>query len=175
MPRYARRPAGYTAGGKSRRSTEWISATVDWTDFTAAQARTTLSFSQAELRDFVPCTIVRTVGLLAVSADFDFITNQSFLGASGACLVRDDARIAGALPEAFGEAGNDIWWWHQFFAMQVESSSGVDLKLSETYMVDSKAQRKVVDGDAIVFMSQGGGGSDGFDLSLMVRILLKLH
>ncbi len=42
-------------------------------------------------------------------------------------------------------------------------------------MVDSKAQRKIVDGDALIFPVQGGNEADGFDVALYLRILLKLH
>ena len=63
--------------------------------------------SQAVLRDFVPCTIIRTVGLLVVAADLNFITNQSLSGAIGGCTVREDARVAFAVPDPFVEAGAD--------------------------------------------------------------------
>ncbi len=42
-------------------------------------------------------------------------------------------------------------------------------------MVDSKAQRKVIDGDKIMIMANGGGESDGFDIAVYLRFLLKLH
>ena len=41
--------------------------------------------------------------------------------------------------------------------------------------VDSKGQRKIVDGDALVVTAQGGGAPDGFDVNVMLRLLLKLH
>ncbi len=177
MPRTTR-AGGHHArsmSGANRRATEWISATVDWTDFTAGESQFLLTFSQAQLRDLIPFTITRTVGILAVSADFNFITNQSFLGAVGACTVREDARAAGQAPDAFANAGDDMWFWHQFFAMQIDDRTDSDIKLSETYVIDSRAQRKVADGDAIIFTGEGGSGADGFDVSLMIRMLVKLH
>ena len=173
--RYAGHRTSAIAGAKPRRSTEWISGTVDWTDSTAGQSQILLAFSQAALADFVPCTIVRTVGILGVAADLNFITNQLFIGACGGCLVREDARIAAATPDAFTNAGDDVWFWHQFFAMQIDDRGDVDIKNSEIYSIDSRAQRKVVDGDAIIFNLNGGSSSDGFDATLMVRLLLKLH
>ncbi len=165
----------FSGGSSPRRLTQWIAKTVNFTDFTAAQTLQLMSFSQAELAGFVPCTIIRTVGMLVVSADTNFITNQIYSGAVGSCLVRDDARAANAIPDPFDEASDDVWFWHQFFAAVVDDRSDSDLVLSQNFMVDSKAQRKVVDGDAIVFAGQGGGEADGFDVALYIRLLLKLH
>jgi len=164
------------SAGVPRRETEWISGSIDWNDFTASQNKNLVSFTQAELRDLVPFTIVRTVGLVVYSRDFDTITNQDFLGAVGGGVVQESARAtAGAVPNPFSDAENDLWFYHQFFAAQYEGSSGVDLQISQQFMIDSKAQRKVVDGEAIIFRGEGGGGSDGFDLTFMIRLLCKLH
>jgi len=168
------RPHGFTRGGQRRR-TEWISATVNYTDFTASASQPLIEFANVVLRDFVPCTIVRTVGLLSVAADVNFITNQALSGAVGACLVRDDARATGVFPDPFVEAGQDVWFYHQFFAMLIDDRADSDIRVSQRYMIDSRAQRKVVDGDSIAFIGEGGGETDGFDLALFVRLLLKLH
>ena len=40
--------------------------------------------------------------------------------------------------------------------------------------IDSRAQRKVVDGDSIVFAAENVG-SDTVQLNMIVRILCKLH
>ncbi|MBW6325916.1 hypothetical protein, partial [Pseudomonas aeruginosa] len=78
-------------------------------------------------------------------------------------------------PDSFAAASDDVWFWHQYFAARFDDRSDSDLLVSQNFMIDSKAQRKVVDGDAIVFAGQGGGESDGFDIALYVRMLLKLH
>ncbi len=82
-----------------KRSTQWISKKVNFTDFTATATTILLSFSQAELAMFVPCTIIRTVGLMVVAADLNFITNQIYSGAGGGCLIREDARISNVFPD----------------------------------------------------------------------------
>ncbi len=169
------RASAYGARSGTRRQTEWISGTINYTDFTAGQSTTLIQFSQAVLRDFVPCTIVRTLGLMSVAFDTEFITNQAYTGALGGCLIREEARAAGVVPDPFEEAGSDFWFLHQFFAGKLDDRTDVDLIVHQNYMVDSKAQRKIVDGDALVFQVQGGGETDGFDVALMLRILLKLH
>ena len=59
--------------------------------------------------------------------------------------------------------------------MQIDDRTDSDIKVSERYNVSSKGQRKLVDGDAVVFNAEGGNEADGFDAALMVRMLLKLH
>ncbi len=161
-----------------RRSTAWVQfQSAGFVDHTASQHATLATMTQAQLERFVPCTITRTVGLMVVSADTDFITNQVYSGAAGACVVREEARAAGigSLPQPFGSAEDEMWFWHQYFAEVFDDRADSDLRLSTHYKIDSKAQRKVSDGDAIVFTGQGGGEADGFDVNLMVRMLLKLH
>ena len=164
-----------TRGARPKRLTEWISFQTNFTDFTASEGKAVGSFTQTFLRDFVPCTIMRTVGLLVVAADLNFITNQIYSGAVGGCTVRQDAFAAGAFPDAFSDAGDDVWFMHQFFAATIDDRADSDLVVSQNFIIDSKAQRKVVDGDAIVFHAEGGGEADGFDLALYLRVLLKLH
>ena len=159
-----------------RRETAWIALHSGITDFTASQHINIASFIKAELENFVPCTITRTVGLLVVSADTNFITNQIYSGAFGCCVVREEARNSVAsLPRPFELAGEEMWLWHQFVADVFDDRADSDLRLSTHYKIDSKAQRKVASGDAIVFMGEGGGEADGFDAQLFIRMLLKLH
>ncbi|MBW6325899.1 hypothetical protein, partial [Pseudomonas aeruginosa] len=122
---------------------------------------------------FVPFTIVRTVGILSVAVDNDPILNQSYTAAFGAAVVQKE--LGTTAPDPFTDASDDIWFWHQFAADRLESGGGGDQIMSRTYVIDSKAQRKVVDGQQIVFQGEGGGDSDGFDAALFVRILCKLH
>ena len=123
----------------------------------------------------MPCTIIRTVGLLCVASDTDFVTNQVYSGAAGACVVREEARAADAVPFPFSSSDHDVWFWHTFFAATFDDRADSDLLVSQNIIIDSKASRKVVDGDAIVFSVEGGNEADGFDAALFVRVLLKLH
>ena len=84
--------------GSARRSTEWISATVNFTDFTASQSQNLLLLDRAILADLVPFTITRTVGIMVVSFDANFITNQTYSGAVGGCVVTDRASVTARFP-----------------------------------------------------------------------------
>ncbi len=175
----ARRVTSSRFAGRSspRRQTEWIAGTVNFTDSTAGAIVELISFSQVALASLVPFTIVRTVGLVTIAADLNFITNQIYSGAVGMQVIGDDARAAGVATYAspFADAGDDSWLYHQFFAATIDDRSDSDLVLSQSWVIDSKAQRKVVDGQAIVFSSEGGSEADGFDVAVGLRILCKLH
>ncbi len=83
--------------------------------------------------------------------------------------------MASVFPDPFVNAGDDVWWFHNFFAGRYDDRTDSDLKVSTEHAVDNQAMRKVVDGDAIALVGEGGGESDGFDLAVYLRILLKLH
>ena len=156
-----------------RRQTEWIAGTVNFTDFTASALNQLILFNQVALAPLVPFTIVRTVGVLTVAFDTNFITNQAYSGAVGAAVITDRGQTTFQRP--FTDASDDLWFYHQFFAGIIDDRADSDLIVSKSMVVDSKAQRKVVDGQAIAFIGEGGGETDGFDIALQVRILCKLH
>ena len=160
------------SAGKARRETEWIAGTANWQSVSGPSAQAIISFTQADLSEFVPFTIVRTVGLLTTAINKDFILNQEYFGAAGLVVVR---QAAGAnLPDPMTNVGDDTWFYHQFVGGQEEASSGVDTVSNIQWPIDSKAMRKVVDGDAIRFMFELLSG-DGCELAVGFRMLLKLH
>ncbi len=174
----SRRPSHVVVGNTfrgSKRATEWISKATTWIDVTASESQVMGSFSQAFFADFTLCTVIRTVGMLGIAFDLNFISNQVYAGAAGICMVREDARAANAVPDPFTNASDDVWFYHQFFAGQLDDRTDVDIRMDSHFVIDSKAQRKIVDGDAMMFMVEGGGETDGFDAIMQVRLLLKLH
>ena len=167
----------FAGSGTPRRQTEWIAATVNFVDLTATEIANVISFSQVALADLVPFTIIRTVGVITVAFDTNFITNQIISGAAGLQVVGDDARASGvaSMASPFADASDDSWFYHQFFHGVVDDRADSDILLSQSMVIDSKAQRKVVDGQSIVFLVEGGGEADGFDVAVGLRILCKLH
>jgi len=137
-----------------------------------------LQFSAAVLEDLVPFTITRTVGMVAIATDADFITNQDMFGALGAKVVDERARVAGggSLARPLTEIVDDGWYLHQALLGFTESvvTANADFMSSLTFPFDSRAQRKVSDGEAIVFSIQNGG-TDAFQAAIIMRFLAKLH
>jgi len=177
MPGMRRQVTGHTSGVRlsgQRRATEWIALSVPWQSQLGGKDLIAF-FTQAELEALVPFTITRTVGIFGWAHDEDFILDQDVYGAIGFAVVRENARSVGggAVPGPLTNVGDDVWYLHRFFSGFVESintaSGGTNL------ILDSRAQRKVVDGDALIFMSELDGTSDDIEQCLGVRILCKLH
>jgi len=177
VPGRVRRVPGRTFGGRSgsRRKTEWIAGVSPWQTRASSSLSNVVDFSQADLAGLVPFTIIRTVGVAAIAFDEDFILDQDIFAAWGACVVRETARNVGggALPNPLLAIGDDMWFWHQSVCEFIESSftgrSGLAVP------IDSRAQRKVEDGDAIVFSLAVDVTSDAVEQALQVRVLCKLH
>jgi len=165
----------------TRRMTEWAgSADVTGTSSVAAAAKVLdQSLTQAVLEAVTPATLVRTIGSLYVRSDQTATTENAF-GAMGAAVVKENARAAGAasLPGPITNEDDDVWFLYQFFNAGIVVGSEVGFRGSSVwyeYQFDSKAQRKVVSGDAVVFMLENASGTAGFVYILKWRMLFKLH
>ncbi len=160
----------------SRRKTEWIATTTALVDIGAGASSLVFSFSQATLAPLYPFTVVRTRIALLTAADAGFISDQDWSAALGVMVTTQLALSAGAasLPNPITNIGDDYWFVHQPFMGFVEASSGVDLLTGLQINIDSKAQRKVEDGQVIVGVIQNLGG-DSVQIAIMARLLLKLH
>jgi len=174
----ARRALARTFAGQrssTRRKTEWIAAEAPWATKITNTITVLFSFSQAVLADLVPFTIVRTVGMFGMAPDEDFILDQDVFGAVGLMVVREGNRAAGSvsLPGPIINIGDDGWWLHMPFMHFVESINTASQGIMQPF--ESRAMRKVEDGDAIVGMIQLDSTSDNAEVAFMVRILCKLH
>ncbi len=162
-----------------RRQTDW-GASADITGTTALAAASVIldqSFTDASLNFTQPGTIIRTRGELWVKSDQLVATEEPF-GAMGMVVVEDRARVAGAasLPFPIADAGSDSWFVHQFFQAGIAVSSAIGiLDPWSRYSFDSKAMRKIEDGQAIVIMLENAHATHGAVFLLHFRILFKLH
>ncbi len=132
------------------------------------------STSQAALSGTVPATIVRVRGSFSYRSDQN-AADEDYIGAFGIAVVRDVARAAGAasLPGPISDASDDVWlYWTPFVGRQVAATSDHDVY--NHIIVDGKAQRKLVDGDAIVFMAETAALSEGVNLLMFLRTLFLL-
>ncbi len=122
-----------------------------------------------------PFTITRTVGLLAVRSDQVVATELPF-GALGLIVVSEKASTTGAtaIPDPITEQGSDEWFAYQAWAADGAQNVGAGQRLSQ-YSIDSRAQRKVQDGeDIVVVMANGAAAAEGCIFVLNLRILVKL-
>ncbi len=166
-----------------RRQTEWV-ASADVTAATtiaAGMSVLTQSLTEATLLalGLLPSTIIRTRGVLYTRSDQDAADEAGF-GAMSFAVTSEPARAAGvgSLLAPIANEGADVFFVYQtWFAGNGGPSTGALFSRPwYTQMFDSKAQRKIEDGQAIVTVLENGSASTGgADFILKFRMLFKSH
>ena len=124
---------------------------------------------------FRPFTIVRT------RLEAHFFSDQvagaeNTLGALGLAIVSSEASAVGvtAVPTPITEMGSDLWFVHQ--VMIASHGAGVvDNARGVRYSIDSKAMRKVEDGQDMVVVTENSTIAGGQTMMVAGRILIKMN
>ncbi len=119
-------------------------------------------------------TIVRSRGEVTIRPQ-TFGADLSIGGALGICVVSDEALAAGtaAIPRPFDDADWGGWMVWQSFFYNLEFSDTTGLRqVDKSWQVDSKAMRKVSDGESVVLMCESQTGA--FNCGMHIRQLYKL-
>jgi len=158
-----------------RRETIWLG--IDDTTNTLSTASTAaliLSFNAAALA-LRPFTIVRTRLNFFAESDQDAAAER-YLVTLGAAVVSDEAVAIGvtAIPTPQTEAGSDLWFLYETIIGRFGGATATG-ETGRSLQVDSKAMRKVEDGQDVVFVIETGSISAGAIASQSGRMLLKLH
>ena len=169
------RGGGVVVSRGPRRQTLWIGSADD-TAFTGLAAATALldqSFTGVQVSGFAPFTVTRTVGLLAVRSDQEAALEAGMM-ALGCMVVREPARVIGvtAIPTPLAENLDDGWFVYQLGGWSGGANEGAPIR---TYAFDSKAQRKVSDGDALVWVVENQNAGFACDYQFRFRMLIKVH
>ena len=119
-----------------------------------------------------PFTITRTVGQLAVQSDQVAVTEWPF-GALGALVLSAKAEAAGAAgtPDPVTEAASDSWFLYKSWAQPGSAILGQPQLIVD---FDSKAQRKVADGEDVAFVVANVSAVHAANVLLSFRMLVKL-
>ena len=176
MPRnrVVRRSGGFTRRSPGR-LTEWLARqfSTDGTVLPASSFFIDSSFG-APILAKRPFTITRVVGLLSVQSDQNVAVELPF-GALGFAVVSEKASTTGvtAVPDPVTEGSSDLWHVYQSFAAEGSASTNVGRPLMQ-FPFDSRAQRKVQDGEDCVAVIANASAADGLIYTLNYRMLLKL-
>ncbi len=165
-----------------RRKTEWA-ASADVTAVTALAAGGEIldsSLSEAILggAGLLPSTIIRTRGVLWSRSDQD-AANESAFGAMSMAVTSEPARAVGVgalLTPIVDEAGDQFFVYQTWFAGNGGPSTGA--LFSQPWYAqefDSKAQRKVEGGNAIVVVLENASAAHGAEFIIKFRMLFKVH
>jgi len=178
MPRRIIRSPSRAVVRGPRRQTRWL-ASADVSAYTAYAGGAVVlheSFSQATLAPFIPFTVVRTIGLYSWDTDQSAGVERPF-GAFGFAVVTENARAAGvaSLPTPILDENDDVWFVYQQVAAPLRFADATGFaNTSHTSTFESRAQRKVVEGQSIVVMGENAS-VNGAVLLIKYRILIKLH
>ena len=155
---------------------------TEWFSFAFASAATALpastgiiltSLSAAGLAKR-PFTVTRTVGTLWVMSDQN-VAVEFPSGAVGRIVVSEKASTTGftAVPDPVTEAPSDLWHMYRDWAVEGSASTNVGRPLVRIDF-DSRAQRKVADGDDLLTVIANASAAQGVLFYYRARTLVKL-
>ncbi len=165
------RKSGYIRrGGVMRRETFWLSGTGTFTTMGSAQSVLVTSLNAGALA-LRPFTIVRTRGWFHARSD-QVAAVENWDCAYGIAVVSDQAVTVGitAVPTPTTDDGSDLWLSYERLAGALIVTAGSD-QIKE---IDSKAMRKVEDGQDIVDVIENPLAT-GVSVFTYSRTLIKLH
>jgi len=174
--RIGRRSGLGLRGGGRRRLTEWFPS-ADVTAVTALPAANAILSQSLVTTELArrPFTVVRVRGLIHVESD-QTGANEIPFGALGFAVVTDQAIAAGgaALPTPITAEGSDKWFvWVPFVVSQLAGTGGNIFGMNFDF--DSKAMRKVQEGEDIAVMVENASALHGLSFIIKFRLLVKLH
>jgi len=159
-----------------RRGTFWGRSPAD-SAFTILAAATAVLDSTAVPDAVEGETIIRTRGHIAIMTDQAAAAQEDQIGAVGMAIASDQAVAVGvgSLPTPYTDQDSDLWFMHQYFvnrtrvdSASVHSASGLNI-----FPFDSKAMRKMEEGQTLIVVVENGGGH-GLVYMLNYSVLFKV-
>jgi len=120
-------------------------------------------------------TIVRTRGVFTIVSDQEAADEQQ-VGALGFMRVTDEAITAGAasIPGPVTNADDDGWFVWVPFVRQLRAGIGLGPWMTN-FMIDSKAQRIVREGQQVAVMVENASSSHGLTIQVALRVLSRFR
>ena len=167
-------------GGARRRETLWFSG-VGFSQGLAAPTSVALVASlNAAALALRPFTVIRTRGILRCFSDQQG-ASETYGASYGTAVVSDQATAIGvtAVPTPTVDNGSDLWYVYEFLIGRFIFADATGLmSVGVERIVDSKAMRKVEDGQDLVQVVEGpsaGVTASGSTIAGFTRTLIKLH
>ena len=120
-------------------------------------------------------TLVRTRGILSVTSDSAIVVERQ-VGGWGMIRVSASAAAIGvtAIPSPIFDAANDGWVVWVPFAAQSSFSTGAGFQGAQ-YMVDSKAQRIIREGQVVAVVVENADSLHGLSIIQNIRVLARFR
>jgi len=162
--------------GVMRRETVWLGIAHASATLAASATAALTNASSAMVLALRPFTIVRTRGTWLVLSD-QSAASESFIGSIGYSVVSDQALAVGigSVPTPATDQSSDMFFVYESWEGHFDLI-GTDITqnlVARTF--DSKAMRKVDDGQDIAFAAEAGIGGTGCIVKTNGRMLVKLH
>ena len=174
----SRRSGFIQRSGRNRRESLWLFVTENAASLALATSAVISNSLNAAALALRPFTIVRSRIHLNIQSDQQ-AGSEDQVGAFGIAVVSDQAVAIGvtAVPTPVTDLGSDLWLAHQYMtaSLALNSAVGFDAQFTTNFDLDSKAMRKVEEGQDIVFVKERGTLGDGITLFSAGRMLIKLH
>jgi len=159
-----------------RRESLWFFFDGTFVNLTAVGGTITHSLNAAALA-LRPFTIIRSRFELSFDTD-QTAAAENQIGAWAMAVVSDQASAVGvaAVPTPVTDAGSDLFFAYQPMVNAVQFATQVGFQnTSRRYTVDSKAMRKVEDGQDVIIVAEFDASGAGFNLGIAGRVLIKTH
>ena len=162
---------------RSGRKTFWFAGLHQRTTLAAASTAAIVSSLNAAALALRPFTIVRTRGYMSLVSDIQSaVENQS--ASYGGIVVSDQAVAIGvtAVPTPTTDSQSD-WFFYEALNDKLQFITGVGFQSRSLVrqLIDSKAMRKVEEGQDVITVAETSAISDGAVVGSFTRILIKLH
>ncbi len=172
------RAGGFIRGGvRQRWESLWLGIVETNTVLASANIAAQINLLNAAALALTPFTIVRTRLVWKVNSDQTGVA-ENYMAAIGFAVVSTQATAIGvtAVPTPFTDLGSDLFFVHAIQMGQFGFVSGVGLFIPpEGREVDSRAMRKVEEGQDLSVTIENSGISLGTDVRVAGRFLIKLH
>ena len=162
---------------KSGRTTFWFQATAVQATITAASTATLITSLNAAALALRPFTVIRSRGYMQMTSD-QSAASEVQEAAFGKIIVSDQAVAIGvtAVPTPSTDSQSS-WLLYERMADQLTllSAVGFTHPTGRFMQIDSKAMRKVEEGQDLIGVLETGPNSSGVTVSTFIRTLIKLH
>ncbi len=173
----SRKSGLFLRGGKSVRETSWVASEVVQGVMAAPSTAILLTQFAADALALRPFTIVRTRGVLYGRSDQSSVS-EDYSVSYGHCVVADQAVAIGvtAVPTPMSDSPSDLWFVYETIIGQLLVTTDISrIEPGSMVKFDSKAMRKVEDGQNAISVVETSSLSNGVLVQALIRCLIKLH
>ena len=165
-------------GGSMRKETLWFKGLEFLQVIGGAAAPVLLGSLNAAALALRPFTVVRTRGAIHLSSD-QIAADEVYGAAYGQAVVSDQAAAIGvtAVPTPVTDDNSDLWFVfeYMFGSFVFSDATGASESGITQTTIDSKAMRKVQEGEDIVLVLERATNGFGITALGYTRMLIKLH